>query len=129
MLRELCLRLFVNILVLILCQKTGNVFLIFLNIFSRFYRKQTKTYLKNLRHSSLGSNIFIIYVKFHVCNLHNKRDIHVQKIKVQKLILEFIPYCLTDSTVDSYEIYIIKKVPYSVLSGLNGTYLYSVFIL
>ena len=59
-----------------------------------------------------------MYVKFQVCNLHHKRDIHVKKIKVQKLILEYIPYCLIDSTVDSYYIiiYIIKKVPYSVLN-------------
>ena len=108
MLRELCLRFSFNILVLILCQKTGNFLFIFLNILSKFYRKQTKTYIKNLRHSSLDSNVFNMYVKFQICNLHNKRGVHVQKIKVKKIILEFIPYCLTDPTVDSYEIYIIK---------------------
>ena len=123
MLRERFLRFFFNILVLILCQKTGNFLIFILHIFSRFYRKQTKTYIKNLRHSSLDSNILNIYLKFQTCNLHNKRAIHVQKIKVKKIILEFMPYCLTGSTVDSYKIYIIKKVPKSDLSGLNGTYL------
>ena len=60
-----------------------NFFITFYGIiFSRFYRKQTRTYIKNLRDTSLDSNAFNIYVKFKVCNLHNKRDIHVQKIKV-----------------------------------------------
>ena len=80
--RELCLRFFFYILVFILCQKTGNFLFIFWNIFSRFHRKQTSTYIKILRHSSLNSNVFNTYVKSQVCNLHNERDIHVQKIKV-----------------------------------------------
>ena len=54
----------------------------FKNIFSRFHRKQTRTYIKILRHSSLNSNVFNLYVKSQVCNLHNERGIHVQKIKV-----------------------------------------------
>ena len=57
MLRELCLRFFFHSLVFILCQKTGNFLFIFLNIFSRFDKKQTKTYIKNLRRSSLDSNV------------------------------------------------------------------------
>ena len=81
--RELCLRFFFHILVFNLCKKTGNFFLfIFLNIFSRFFKKQTRTYIKNLRHSSLDSNVLNMYVKYQVCNLHNERGIHVQKIKV-----------------------------------------------
>ena len=80
--RELCLRFFVYILVFILCQKTGNFLFIFWNIFSRFHRKQTRGHIKNLRHSSLYSNVFDMYVQFQVFNLHDKRDIHVQKIKV-----------------------------------------------
>ena len=65
-----------------LIQKTGNFLSIFVNIFSRFYRKKTRTYIHNLRHSSLDSNVFYMYAKFQGCNLHNNRDIHVQKIKI-----------------------------------------------
>ena len=78
----LCLLFLFYILVFILCQKTGNFLFNFLNIFSRFYRKQTRTYIKNLRDHSLDSNVFNMYITFQVCNSHSKRDIHVQKIKV-----------------------------------------------
>ena len=80
--RELCLRFFVYILVFILCQKTGNYLFIFGNIFSRFHRKQTRGHVKSLRHSSLDSNVFNMYVQFQVLKLHDKINIHVQKIKV-----------------------------------------------
>ena len=80
--RELYLRLFVYILVFILCQKTGHFFFGGGNIFSRFHRKDTSGHIQNLRHSSLDSNVFNMYVQFQVFNLHDKRDIHVQKIKV-----------------------------------------------
>ena len=75
-------QIYFHVLIFILCHKTGNFLFISLIIFSIFKRKQTKTYIKNLRHSSLDSNVFNMYIKFQVCNLHNKRDIHVQKIKV-----------------------------------------------
>ena len=62
--RELYLRFSFYILLFILSQKTGNFLFILLNIFSGFYRKQTRTYIKNLRHSSFDSNVFIRYVEF-----------------------------------------------------------------
>ena len=42
--------------------------------------------MKNLRHSSLDSNVFNMYGKYQVGGIYNKKDIHVQKIKVKKLI-------------------------------------------
>ena len=44
--RELCLRFYFNILVFILCQKRGNFLFIFLNIFSRFYKKTNQDLYK-----------------------------------------------------------------------------------
>ena len=44
--------------------------------------------MKNLRHSSLNSNVFNAYVKFQMCVMHNERDIHIQKIKVKKHFLD-----------------------------------------
>ena len=41
--------------------------------------------MKNLRHSSLHSNVFKVYVKFQVWIMHDERDIDVQKIKVKNL--------------------------------------------
>ena len=54
--------------------------------FPVFYNKmKTRAYLKNLRHSSLQSNVFDIYEKFQyqVCNI--KREILGQKIKVKNI--------------------------------------------
>ena len=68
-----------------LCPKTGNFLFIFLNIFSRFYRKPTRIYIKILRRSSLHIIVFNTYVIFQFCKLHNKRDIHVQKISLTLL--------------------------------------------
>ena len=82
--RELCLRLFFYVLLFILCKKTGNFLHNLLNIFSNFSKRQTRTYIKILRHSSLTSDVFNVHLKFQICNFYNKRDIHVQKIKVKK---------------------------------------------
>ena len=40
--------------------------------------------MKNLRHSSLHSNVFSMYQRFQAYSVHSKGDIHVQKIKVKK---------------------------------------------
>ena len=51
-----------------------------------FYNKiKTRAYLRNLRHSSLQSNVFDISEKFQyqVCNI--KREILGQKIKVKNI--------------------------------------------
>ena len=42
---------------LVLCKKTGNFYTFILILFHKFYRKLTITYIKNLRHSSLDSNM------------------------------------------------------------------------
>ena len=86
MLRELCLRFFILVLVSILCEKTGNFFVIFWNIFSTFHKKRMRTCIQNLRHSSLLSNVFSMYQRFQAYIVHSKGDIHVQKIKVKKYI-------------------------------------------
>ena len=60
--------------------KNGQLFILFLNIFFlHFIKKRTRTYIKNLRHISLHSNVFNTYVKFKVWVMHNQRDIDVQK--------------------------------------------------
>ena len=41
--------------------------------------------MNNLRHNSLHSNVFSMYQRFQVYNVHNKGDIHVQTIKVKKI--------------------------------------------
>ena len=62
--RELCLRILIFVLVFVLCQKTGNFLIILLIFFSKFHKKLTRSYIKNLGHSSLKSNVLSTYVKF-----------------------------------------------------------------
>ena len=50
-----------------------------MSIYSRFYEKLTKIYIKNLRHGSLDSNVGNLYAKFYVWDMHNKRDMYIQK--------------------------------------------------
>ena len=45
--------------------------------------------------------------------MHSKRDIYVQKIKVQKLIFRSIPRSLKEITIHLYNLYITKKASYS----------------
>ena len=95
MLRELCLGIFLLVLVFILCEKTGNFLVIILNIFSTFYKKRMRTFMKNLRHGSLHSNVLSMYQKFQAYNVHSKGGIYVQKIKVKKYIFVYsYPYLL-----------------------------------
>ena len=51
--------------------------------------------MKNLRHSSLDSNIFNMYGKYQVGGTYSKKDINVQKIKV-KLIFRYVILYLRD---------------------------------
>ena len=46
------------------------------------HKIKTKAQIKNLRDSSLHLNVFNPCLKFHIHNLHIKRDIYVKKIKV-----------------------------------------------
>ena len=60
-------------------------FLLFLHsYFSRFHKIKSRTYIENLRHSSLQMNVLSGYVKFHAWGMINKGDILVTKIKVKK---------------------------------------------
>ena len=119
MLRELCLRFFIFVLVFILCKKTGNFFVIFLNIFSTFHKKRMRTCIKNLRHRSLHNNVFSMYQKSQAYIVHNKGDIHVQKIKVKKYIFVYSYPYLLNQEVYFHIIYIIRKALYSILYVLN----------
>ena len=67
-------------------KKRVTFYLFLLIFFLDFLKKQTRAYIKILRHSSLDSNVVNMYVRFQGCNLYNQRDIHGQKIKVKKLI-------------------------------------------
>ena len=78
-----------------LCEKTGNFLVIFWNIFSKFHKERMRICTKNLRHSSLHSNVFSMYQKFQAYIVHSEGDIHVQKIKVKKYIFVYsYPYLL-----------------------------------
>ena len=67
-----------------LCIHLANMF--FFNTFSTFYKIRMRTYINNLRHSSLYSNVFCKYPKFQIYNVNIKGDMHDQKIKVKKYI-------------------------------------------
>ena len=119
MLRELCLRFLIFVLLFILCKKTGNFFVIFLNIFSTFHKKLMRTFIKNLRHISLHNNVFSMYQKSQAYIVHNKGDILVQKIKVKKYIFVYSYPYLLNQEVYFHIIYIIRKASYSILYVLK----------
>ena len=119
MLRELCLRFFLLVLVFILCKKTRNFLVIFFYFFSTFYKKRMRTCIKNLRHSSLHSNVFSMYNKFQAYCVHSKGDNYIQKIKVKKYIFVYSYPYLLNQDVYLHIIYIIRKAPYSILHVLN----------
>ena len=54
------------------------------------HKIQTKAQIKNLRHASLDKDVFYTYVKSGMCRLNIKRDIHVQKIKAKKSIINLL---------------------------------------
>ena len=86
-----------------------------MNIFSKFYKKKTRTYIKILRHSSLDSNVNNTYAKFHSWNLHSKRDMYVQKIKVKKSIFRYIYHYLRSFISYLQFFYISRKGSYPIL--------------
>ena len=119
MLRELCLRFFIFVQVFISCKNTGNFFVIFLNIFSTFHEKRMRNCIKNLRHSSLHNNVSSMYQKSQAYIVHNKGDIHVQKIKVKKYIFVYSYPYLLNQEVYFHIIYIIRTASYSILYFLK----------
>ena len=58
-------------------------------IFLDFIKTKTRPKRKNLRHSSLDQNVGYMYRKFQQSIYHSKRDIDVQKIKVENAIFVF----------------------------------------
>ena len=119
MLRERCLRFLIVVIVFILCKKTGNILVIFLNIFSTFYKKRMRICIKNLRHISLHSNVFSMYQRFQAYNVHSKGDSYVQNIKVKKYIFAYSNPHLLNQDVYFHIIYIIRKASYYILHILN----------
>ena len=71
--------------------------------------------MKNLRHSSLHSNVFSMYHKIQAYYVHSKGDIDVQKIKVKKYIFVYSYPYLLNQDVYLHIIYIIRKASYSFL--------------
>ena len=67
----------------------GRFLLIFYNLFSRFRKIKSRTFIKNLRHCSLQMNVHCRHVKPHAWEMITKGDILVHKIKVTKLIFIF----------------------------------------
>ena len=51
------------------------------------HKMKTRAQIENLRHVSLDKNVFYTYAKYGVCRPNIKRDIHVQKIKVKKSVM------------------------------------------
>ena len=75
--------------------------------------------MNHLRHGSLDSNVFYTYVKFQVCVVHKKRDIHVQKIKVKNIFFRYILHLARELFVYFHILYTIKKASYSVPNTLK----------
>ena len=51
------------------------------------HKIKTKAQTKNLRHASLDKNVLHTHAKVYTRRLNNKRDIHVKKIKVKKMVI------------------------------------------
>ena len=68
--RELCL-FFLKVLVLFLCQKK-IFYYFFIIIFLDFIKKNSRTYIKNLRHGSLQMNVLCRYVQFDAWEMIDK---------------------------------------------------------
>ena len=60
-----------------------------------------------------------MYAKLQVGCMYNKRDIHIQKIKVEKLIFRYIIHYIRDLAVYFHKRYTICKISDSGLNDLN----------
>ena len=78
--------------------------------------------MKNLRQSSLNSNVFNAYVKFQMCVMHNKRDNHVQKIKNKNFFFRYILHSAWELFVYFDILYNIQKALPFVLNTLITPY-------
>ena len=62
-------------------------FLTFLKVHSSTLDEiKTRAYIKILRHPSLAMHLSNMYSNFHDCNFDKKRDIHVQKMYMKKIV-------------------------------------------
>ena len=63
--------IFLNPAFLFYAKKRVTFYTFFLNIFSRFSKTQTRTYINILRHSSLDSDVLNVHAKFQVYSFYN----------------------------------------------------------
>ena len=75
--------------------------MVWFNYVETFYQNRTKPYMKNMRHSSLDSNVGNKNAKFQVYDLHNKssRDMYVQNKIVRKYIFICTLYYLRNCII------------------------------
>ena len=117
--REECLRVFFEVLLFILCKKRGNFYYFSLNIFSKFYRKLTRTYIKILRHSSLNNNVLIHMESFKSGSCIIRE---LSTFKKYKIIFRCISHSHKKLIINFYKLYTFRKASYSVLNTLKHTY-------
>ena len=84
--REACLRFLIKVLVFILCNLENKVSKIYKKFPVFFNKIKAKTLIKILRHASLERVLVTNCANFHSWELNIKRDILVQKIKVEKFV-------------------------------------------
>ena len=76
-------------------QKNGYLSIHFFEYyFQNFIENEPRPTSKNLRHSSLDSNVFNTYVKFQVWVVRTKGDMHFQKIKLKNIFSRYVSYYL-----------------------------------
>ena len=62
-----------------------------------------------------------MYGKYQVDDMYDKGDIHVQKIKVKRLIFRYVLHYLRDWIVNFHELFSICNAYYSGISVQNYT--------
>ena len=63
-----------------------------------------------------------MYEKFQLWVMYNKRVIHVQKIKVKKIIFRYILHSCKKLIINFYKRYTLRKTSYSASNTLKYTY-------
>ena len=107
-LREACLKILSYVLVLILCQKTGNFWWFFSLSISTFHKIKTRTYIKILRHTSLHLHLKNTCLKFERCILNIGWDILVQKKLTKYQCFVFTPHYISKYSTQLDLFYIPK---------------------
>ena len=104
-----CLRILIQVLLLLLQQKTGRFLLFFHYYFSTFHKIKFRIHIDILRHRSFQMDVLIRHVKSKNCSTIIEGDILVQKIKVIKSIFRFPTASLNGSLIKFYFIPISKN--------------------